>query len=122
MFALGSPCFLDLVIISVRDVLWSLFVIMHYDDVLNLDYLFKKFQYFDYVILNLSPREAHCRLLHIDVIMAVDLPVPLHTDSPISRHTRSATLTRKRGCSILGLLPPGPGPFQRSGLRRYPFG
>ena len=54
--------------------------------------------------------------------MVADLLVPVQTNSPISRHTRSATLTRKRGCSTLGLLPPGPHPFRWFGLRSYPFG
>ena len=54
--------------------------------------------------------------------MVADLLVPVQTNNPISRHTRSATLTRKRGCSTLGLLPPGPHPFRWFGLRSYPFG
>ena len=54
--------------------------------------------------------------------MVADLLVPVQTNNPISRHTRSATLTRKRGCSTLGLLPPGPHPFRWFGLRIYPFG
>ncbi len=54
--------------------------------------------------------------------MVADLLAPVQANNPISRHTRSATLTRKRGCSILGLLPPGPHPFQWFGLRSYPFG
>jgi len=31
-------------------------------------------------------------------------------------------LTRKRECSTLGVLPPGPDPFRSFGLRNYPFG
>ena len=51
--------------------------------------------------------------------MVADLLVPVQTNNPISRHTRSATQTRKRGCSTLGLLPPGPHPFRQFGLRSY---
>ena len=54
--------------------------------------------------------------------MVVVLLVPVQTNNPISRRTRSATLTRKRGCPTLGLLPPGPHPFRWFGLRSYPFG
>ena len=52
----------------------------------------------------------------------VVLLAPVQADSPISRHTRSPTQTRKRGCSTLGLLPPGPHPFRWFGLRKNPFG
>ncbi len=50
------------------------------------------------------------------------LPVPDLAGGPISRRTRSATLTGQRGCSALGLLPPGPRPFRRLGHVVRPFG